>query len=168
MKKVLVIGCPGAGKSTFSRGLRAKTGLPLYYLDMLWHKPDKSNFTQEEFECALSEILNLKEWIVDGNYIRTLEERLRRCDTVFLLNIPVSECLQGRYALDGDRIGSRIRAVDSRFSARPNAENTRTADKIRRRQTGRGISIQSGSRRIFEKSLKEKRREIPPFGLFMR
>ena len=94
MKKVLVIGCPGAGKSTFSRGLRAKTGLPLYYLDMLWHKPDKSNFTQEEFECALSEILNLKEWIVDGNYIRTLEERLRRCDTVFLLNIPVSECLQ--------------------------------------------------------------------------
>ena len=91
MKKVLVIGCPGAGKSTFSRGLRAKTGLPLYYLDMLWHKPDKSNFTQEEFASALSEILNLKEWIVDGHYIRTLEERRRRCATVVLLHIPVHE-----------------------------------------------------------------------------
>mgnify|MGYP001546103341 FL=1 len=103
MKKVLVIGCPGAGKSTFSRGLRAKTGLPLYYLDMLWHKPDKSHFTQEEFDCALSEILKSEEWIVAGNSIRTPEERLRRCDTVFLLNIPVNECLQGVKARVGVR-----------------------------------------------------------------
>ncbi|MEY8605912.1 hypothetical protein [Muribaculum intestinale] len=32
MKKVIIIGCPGAGKSTFARKLSAKTGLPLYYL----------------------------------------------------------------------------------------------------------------------------------------
>ena len=41
MKKVLILGCPGAGKSTFARKLRDKTGLPLYYLDMIWHKPDR-------------------------------------------------------------------------------------------------------------------------------
>ena len=48
MKKVIVIGSPGAGKSTFSRKLRDKTGLPLFYLDMIWHKPDKTNITREE------------------------------------------------------------------------------------------------------------------------
>lgn len=41
-QKAIVIGCPGAGKSTFARILSDKTNLPLYYLDMLWHKPDRT------------------------------------------------------------------------------------------------------------------------------
>ena len=48
MQKVIVIGCPGAGKSTFARQLREVTGLPLYYLDMLWHRPDRTNPPREE------------------------------------------------------------------------------------------------------------------------
>lgn len=47
MNKVIVIGCPGAGKSTFARMLAAATGLELHYLDMLWHKPDKTNISRE-------------------------------------------------------------------------------------------------------------------------
>lgn len=47
MKKLIVIGSPGAGKSTFARKLRDVTGLPLFYLDMLWHKSDKTNKTLE-------------------------------------------------------------------------------------------------------------------------
>lgn len=43
MRKVIVIGSPGAGKSTFSRQLHRLTGLPLYHLDLLWHKPDRTN-----------------------------------------------------------------------------------------------------------------------------
>ena len=46
MQKVLVIGCSGAGKSTFARRLRDITGLPLYYLDRLWHKPDRTHITR--------------------------------------------------------------------------------------------------------------------------
>ena len=42
MKKVIVLGCPGAGKSTFARKLRELTGLPLHYLDQIWHKPDRT------------------------------------------------------------------------------------------------------------------------------
>lgn len=57
MEKVIVIGCPGAGKSTFARQLREKTGLPLYYLDMLWHKPDRTNVSEEEFDVCLQKIL---------------------------------------------------------------------------------------------------------------
>ena len=70
MKKVLILGCPGAGKSTFARKLRDKTGLPLYYLDMIWHKPDRTTITKQEFDAKLSEIIKQEEWIIDGNYGR--------------------------------------------------------------------------------------------------
>lgn len=95
MLKVVVIGCPGAGKSTFARKLREATGLPLYYLDMLWHKPDQTNVTREEFDERLCEILKKDRWIIDGNYQRTLEVRLKECDTVFLLDYPQEVCLAG-------------------------------------------------------------------------
>lgn len=95
MKKVIVIGSPGAGKSTFSRKLRDKTNLPLYYLDMLWHKADKTTVSQAEFDDRLCEILQQEQWIIEGNFSRTLEMRLQACDTVFLLDFPVEVCLSG-------------------------------------------------------------------------
>lgn len=95
MKKVLVIGCPGSGKSTFARKLRDKLDLPLFYLDMIWHKPDKSTYTKGEFDKKLAEIIKKDEWIIDGNYSRTLETRIQKCDTVFYLDLPVEECLKG-------------------------------------------------------------------------
>lgn len=95
MKKVMIIGCPGAGKSTFSRKLRDITGLPLYHLDMIWHKPDKTNISREEFDSRLSEIIKKDRWIIDGNYNRTIEMRLKGCDTVFLLDFPLEVCLEG-------------------------------------------------------------------------
>lgn len=101
MKKVIIIGSPGAGKSTFARALYSKIRLPLYYLDMLWHKPDKTTVSCQEFDRRLAEILSLDKWIIDGNYSRTLESRLIACDTVFFLDFPPEVCLQGV----NDRIG---------------------------------------------------------------
>jgi len=95
MERVIVIGSPGAGKSTFARSLRDKTDLPLHYLDMLWHRPDRTNVTEEEFDARLGEILRGNRWIIDGNYRRTLEPRLRACDTVFFLDYPPNVCLAG-------------------------------------------------------------------------
>ena len=95
MRKVIVIGCPGAGKSTFARKLRDATNLPLYYLDMLWHKEDKTNISREEFDTKLNDIIKKDNWIIDGNYLRTLEMRLKECDTVFLLDYPLEVCLDG-------------------------------------------------------------------------
>ena len=68
MKKVLILGCPGAGKSTFARKLRDKTGLPLYYLDMIWHKPDRTTITKQEFDAKLSEIIKQEEWIISSSF----------------------------------------------------------------------------------------------------
>ena len=37
MKRVIVIGCPGSGKTTFAEKLHKNTGLPLFHLDAIWH-----------------------------------------------------------------------------------------------------------------------------------
>lgn len=102
MKKVLVIGCPGAGKSVFSRKLRDRAGLPLYYLDMIWHRPDRTTISREAFDRKVGQIMETEQWILDGNYLRTLETRLASCDTVFFLDYPLEVCLQGA----GARIGT--------------------------------------------------------------
>ena len=101
MEKIIIIGSPGAGKSTFARALRDRTGLPLFYLDRLWHRPDKTNVSREEFDAALDDILRRDRWIIDGNYIRTMERRLQACDTVFLLDLPAEVCLEGARARVG-------------------------------------------------------------------
>lgn len=95
MKKVIIIGCPGSGKTTFAEKLRDKTGLPLYYLDAIWHKPDKTHISREDFDDRIREIFAEDEWIIDGNYSRTIEMRLKKCDTVFLFDLPAEVCLQG-------------------------------------------------------------------------
>lgn len=101
MKKVIVIGCPGSGKTTFSVKLNEATGIPLYHLDAVWHKPDKTHIPREEFDKRICEIFDTPEWIIDGNYSRTIEMRMKQCDTVFLFDLPTEVCLQGAR----DRIG---------------------------------------------------------------
>ena len=95
MKKVIVIGCPGSGKTTFSIKLNKIIDLPLYHLDAIWHKPDKTHIPREEFDQRASEIFETPEWIIDGNYSRTIEMRLKQCDTVFLFDLPTEICIQG-------------------------------------------------------------------------
>ena len=98
IKKAIVIGCPGSGKTTFAEKLSAKTGLPLFYLDAIWHRPDRTHISREEYDARLPEILAQDAWIIDGNYSRTLEPRIAACDTVFLFDLPVDVCLQGAIA----------------------------------------------------------------------
>ena len=95
MQKVIVIGCPGSGKTTFAEKLQKKLDLPLYHLDAIWHKPDKTHIPREEFDAHMAEILATDAWIIDGNYSRTLECRIAACDTVFLFDLPVEVCLEG-------------------------------------------------------------------------
>lgn len=65
LRKVIIIGCPGAGKSTFARILSDKTHLPLYYLNMLWHKPDRTTVERNIFDNKLKEIVLGDKWIID-------------------------------------------------------------------------------------------------------
>ena len=95
MKKVIVIGCPGSGKSTVSRTLHNKTGIPLYHLDMMYWNADKTTVEKSVFLERLSDVLEKDEWIIDGNYSSTMELRMVACDTVILLDYPLAVCLDG-------------------------------------------------------------------------
>ena len=95
MKKILVIGCPGSGKSTFSRQLHAILEIPLFHLDLLNWNADKTTVTKELFHKRLNEVLKKESWIIDGNYSSTMEKRLEYCDAVFFLDYPTEICLAG-------------------------------------------------------------------------
>ena len=95
MKKIIVIGSPGAGKSFFSKKLSQITNIKLYHLDMLYHKADGSSATISRLEEKLIKIFEEDNWIIDGNYQKTIEMRLKQCDTVFLLDFPTDVCMEG-------------------------------------------------------------------------
>ena len=95
MKKVIVIGGPGSGKSTVSRALHNKTGIPLYHLDMMYWNADKTTVEKSVFLERLSVVLEKDEWIIDGNYGSTMELRIVACDTVIFLDYPLEICLDG-------------------------------------------------------------------------
>ena len=95
MKKIIVIGCPGSGKSTFSKKLHKITGIPLFHLDMLYWNADKTVVEKEIFFERLSEILQKDAYIIDGNYASTMEMRISGSDTVFFLDYPTDICLDG-------------------------------------------------------------------------
>lgn len=95
MKKVIIIGCPGSGKSTFARKLKCIVGLSLYHLDMLFWNEDKTTVSREVLTERIRAVMQNSEWIIDGNYASTMELRFKECDTVFFLDYPVEICLDG-------------------------------------------------------------------------
>ena len=72
-QKAIIIGCPGAGKSTFARILSDKTHLPLFYLDMLWHKPDRTTVDRNIFDEKLKKSFQRK----NGLLMEITEEHLK-------------------------------------------------------------------------------------------
>ena len=95
MKKIIVIGCPGSGKSTFSRSLQKVIKIPLFHLDLLYWNADRTIVEESIFHQRINEIIQKDEWIIDGNYGSTMELRLQECDTVFFLDYPLEVCLNG-------------------------------------------------------------------------
>ncbi len=95
MKRVIVIGCPGSGKSTLSIELSEITGLPLYHLDMMYWNSDRTTIEKTVFVNRLEQVLKEDEWIIDGNYASTMEMRISACDTVIFLDYPTDVCVEG-------------------------------------------------------------------------
>lgn len=93
--KIIVLGCSGSGKSVFARKLREKTGLPLIHLDNIWWRPDRTHITREEFDLRLGALLRGDRWILDGDYSRTYEPRIKACDTVIFLDYGEAVAMAG-------------------------------------------------------------------------
>ena len=93
MKRIMVIGCSGSGKSTFSRKLHEVTQLPVVHLDQKYWKPNWVESTDEEWRKTISEIVKEDEWIMDGNYSGTWDLRIPRADTIIFIDKPTYVCL---------------------------------------------------------------------------
>ena len=93
--RILILGCSGSGKSTLARALAARTGLPLVHLDNLWWRADGTHIPREDFDRALDDLLRGEKWIMDGDYSRTYEVRVRAADTVIFLDYPEDVCMAG-------------------------------------------------------------------------
>jgi adenylate kinase family enzyme len=87
-RRVLVMGMAGSGKTTFSRALSAKTGLPVVHLDVHYWKPGWARPSDEEWRQKQRTLLAGDDWIADGNYYETLDLPLERAETVVFLDSP--------------------------------------------------------------------------------
>ncbi|MCT4608239.1 MAG: AAA family ATPase [Pelagimonas sp.] len=88
MKRVMIVGQPGGGKSWLARQMGARTGLPVYHMDQIhW----MSGWVERPFEDKLrmaTEVENSDRWIFEGGYAVTQAHRLSRADTLVVLDIP--------------------------------------------------------------------------------
>ena len=95
MERIIIIGCGGAGKSTLARTLGEMLDLPVVHLDKLFWKPGWVETSHEEFDALLAQELAKDHWIMDGNFNRTMPERMKRCDTIIYLDFSRFACLMG-------------------------------------------------------------------------
>ena len=95
MERILIIGCGGSGKSTLARRLGEKLNLPVVHLDKLYWKPGCVESSKEEIDEKIHIELQKPQWIIDGNYNRTISERMKYCDTVIYLDFSRFACLRG-------------------------------------------------------------------------
>ncbi len=95
MERIVIIGSGGAGKSTLARHLGEKLRIPVVHLDQLWWRPGWQHISREEFDALLEVQTDKPRWIMDGNFDRTLPQRVAKCDTVIYLDFPRLTCLLG-------------------------------------------------------------------------
>lgn len=93
MKKILIIGSGGAGKSTLARQLHDATGIEVTHLDKVFWRPNWVETPKDEWEKTIENLLKKDSWIMDGNYGGTLEMRFAVCDTVIFLDMPRTICV---------------------------------------------------------------------------
>lgn len=93
MKRIMIIGNNGSGKSTFASQLGKKLRREVVHLDGLFHLPNGKRMENKEWDKIQAELVKKKEWIIDGTYLRTLDTRLKEADTIIFLDSPKWICL---------------------------------------------------------------------------
>lgn len=93
MKRILVIGSGGAGKSTLARQLGGRLGLPVVHLDALHWKPGWIEPSKSDWAATVDMAVARDAWVMDGNFSGSLERRLAACDAVVFLDLPRTTCV---------------------------------------------------------------------------
>ena len=92
MQRILVTGCCGAGKSTFSKKLQSILKLELIHLDQYYHKPNWEEPEKAEWEKIVHTLVQKSSWIMDGNFSGTMDVRIKSADTIIYLDYSTLKC----------------------------------------------------------------------------
>lgn len=93
MKRIMVIGGCGSGKSSLSKKLSDKLRIPLFHLDQFYWQPNWVEMEKTRWEETVSTLAEKPKWIIDGNYSGTMDTRIKRADTIIYLDFPTMTCL---------------------------------------------------------------------------
>lgn len=88
MEKILIIGCPGAGKTTFANSLGAALHIPVHHLDKHFWKEGRKPTPQGEFRRIQNGSMREDRWILDGNFTKSIDNRIAGADTIIVFDFP--------------------------------------------------------------------------------
>ncbi|MBU5266322.1 DNA topology modulation protein [Virgibacillus proomii] len=95
MKKIMIIGIPGAGKSTLAKQLNKFLQIPVYHMDKIFWKSGWKQISRKELIAETQKIFKKETWIIDGNYSATMEMRMKEADPIIFLHYRTMTCLYG-------------------------------------------------------------------------
>ena len=93
MRKILIIGSGGAGKSSLARELSERLDIEVIHLDKLFWRSGWIETPRDEWKVVISELVKGDSWIMDGNYGGTIEMRVNAADTIVLFDLPRTLCV---------------------------------------------------------------------------
>jgi len=95
MERIMIMGCAGAGKSTLTQNLSQVLNLPTLHIDTIFWSPGWKQRPKEEFEKAHEDFLENEKWVIDGNYLKIMDKRVEKADTIVHLDFSTLNCLYG-------------------------------------------------------------------------
>lgn len=121
-KKYIIIGCPGSGKTYFSKYLTKYTNIPLYHLDMIYWYDNYKHISDEKLRKKENEIMENDCYIIDGHFQNTLENRIKNTEVVIFFSLPSKTCING--------VKHRIKSSEIRDDIKTTCKEEEISDKF--------------------------------------
>jgi adenylate kinase family enzyme len=98
IKRIAIIGSPGSGKTTLSENLGRVYKLPVVHLDSIHYLDNWVLRETKERDKMIIEEAKKEEWILDGTFIDTLDQRLDKADLIIFLDFPRYTDIKGIFS----------------------------------------------------------------------